>query len=242
MIAQIPDLEKGRIAEENDSGVLGAMPESNSAVPIYIQIFIQSSEKTLKKLTLIAALFVFCFFERPAHGQQFDAAFGLGTVSSGAPTTSQGLFFPSLRGGLYPSVSADFLLARRLGIEGEFAWRGSQAQYGGVEPYRPIFYAINAIWAPKLAKPITAELLAGIGGEDLRFYGNLNYNPLAGYTNYTSSNHFMGDIGGGIRAYVWHNAFVRPEVRLYLIHNNVEFSSGYVARYGVSLGYSFGGR
>lgn len=196
----------------------------------------------MRKLTLIVALFVLCLFERPAHAQQFDAAFGFGTISSSAPTTSQGLLFPSLRGGLYPSISADFLVKRRLGIEGEFAWRGSQAEYGGVEPYRPIFYAINAIWAPKLTKNITAELLGGIGGEDLRFYGNLNYNPLGGYTNYTSSNHFMADLGGGIRAYVWRNAFVRPEVRLYLIHNNVEFSSGYVERYGVSIGYSFGGR
>lgn len=196
----------------------------------------------MRKLTLITALFVFCLFEGTAHGQQFDAAFGMGTVSSGAPTTSQGLLFPSLRGGLYPSISADFLVTRRLGIEGEFAWRASQAQYGGVEPYRPIFYAINAIWAPKLTKNITAELLGGLGGEDLRFYGNPNFNSLAGFTNYTSSNHFMGDIGGGIRAYVWHNVFVRPEVRLYLVHNNVEFSSGHVERYGVSLGYSFGGR
>ena len=35
---------------------------------------------------------------------------------------------------------------------------------------------------------------------------------------------------------------LRDEVRLYLIHNNVEFSSGYATRYGISLGYSFGGR
>ena len=199
-------------------------------------------EKNLKKLTLIATLFVFCLFERTAHGQQIDAAFGVGTLSSGAGTTSGGLFFPTLGGGTYPSFSADVLLIHRLGIEGELDWRASQNLYGGAQPYRPIFYAFNAIWAPKLAKPITAELLAGIGGEDLRFYGVLNYNPLAGYTNYTSSNHFMADFGGGIRAYFWRNAFIRPEVRLYLIHNNVEFSSNYAARYGVSLGYSFGGR
>ncbi|HSY63749.1 MAG TPA: hypothetical protein VK829_04075 [Terriglobales bacterium] len=196
----------------------------------------------MKKLTLILALFVFCLLERPLHAQQFDAAFGFGTLSSGAPTTSGGLLFPSLRGGLYPSISADFLVSHRVGLEGEFAWRASQGLYGGAEPYRPIFYAINAIWAPKLTKGVTAELLGGIGGEDLRFYGTLNYNPLSGYTNYTSSNHFMADVGGGIRAYFWHNAFIRPEARLYLVHNNVEFSSGYVARYGVSIGYSFGGR
>jgi hypothetical protein len=221
---------------------LGPCPESNLSDAIYIQFLSESSEKTLKKVLLIAALFVFCLTESIAHGQQFDAAFGLGTVTSGAPTTSNGFFFPSLRGGAYPSISADFLITHRAGIEGEFAWRASQAQYGGVQPYRPIFYAINAIWAPRLAKPVTAELLAGLGGEDLRFYGIVNYNPLAGYTNDTSSNHFMGDFGGGIRAYFWHNAFIRPEARIYLIHNNVEFSSGFVTRYGVSLGYSFGGR
>ena len=201
-----------------------------------------ASEKNLKKLALVLALFVFCLFELPLHAQQFDAAFGLGTISSGAPTTSNGLLYPSEKGGLYPSISADFLVTHRAGIEGEFAWRASQGLYGGLEPYRPIFWAINAIWAPRLAKGITAELLGGIGGEDLRFYGTLNYNPLSGYTNYTSSNHLMGDVGGGIRAYFWHNAFIRPEARLYLIHNNVEFSSGYVARYGASIGYSFGGR
>jgi hypothetical protein len=207
------------------------------------QISRESSEKNLKKLTLIATLFVFCLFDRVAHAQQIDAAFGFGSLSSAAGKTSGGLFFPTAGGGGYPSFSADFLLRHRLGIEGELFWRASQNLYGGFQPYRPIFYSFNAIWAPKLAKPITAELLAGIGGEDLRFYtpvGNCNF--LTGCTNYVSSNHFMGDFGGGIRAYFWRNAFIRPEARLYLIHNNVEFSSGYATRYGVSLGYSFGGR
>jgi len=196
----------------------------------------------LKKLSLIATLFVFCLFEGAAVAQQIDAAFGVGSLSSGSATSSNGLLFPTMGGGAYPSFSADVLVYHRLGIEGDLAWRASQNLYGGAEPFRPILYTFNVIWAPKIVKPITAELLAGIGGEDLRFYGTLNYNPFAGYTNYTSSNHFMGDFGGGIRAYFWRNAFIRPEARLYLIHNNVEFSSGYAARYGVSLGYSFGGR
>jgi hypothetical protein len=197
----------------------------------------------LKKLTLIATLFVFCLFERPANAQQIDVAFGFGTLSSAAGKTSGGLLFPTVGGGAHPSFSADVLIIHRFGIEGELDWRASQNLYGGFQPYRPIFYAFNAIWAPKIAKPITAELLAGIGGEDLRFYTPTgNCNLFVGCTNYVSSNHLMGDVGGGIRAYFWRNAFVRPEVRLYLIHNNAEFSSGYAARYGVSLGYSFGGR
>jgi len=231
------------IAAEKDSKPVGQFPQSNSAGRGHIQVFRKSSEENVKKLAVIAALFVFCLFERNASAQQIDAAFGFGSLSSAAGKSSAGLFFPSSGGGAYPSFSADFLLKRRLGLEGEMSWRASQNLYGGFQPYRPIFYSFNAIWAPKLAKPITAELLAGIGGEDIRFYtasGTCNF--LTGCTNYVSSNHFMGDFGGGIRAYFWRNAFIRPEARLYLIHNNIEFSSGYATRYGVSLGYSFGGR
>jgi hypothetical protein len=205
-------------------------------------VFVKSSEKNLKKLILMATLFVFCLFERPAHGQQIDAAFGFGTLTSAAGKTSGGLFFPTVGGGGYPSFSADFLLLHHVGIEGDVFWRASQNLYGAFQPYRPIFYTFNAIWAPRLAKPITAELMAGIGGESLRFYTGVGNCGAFGCTNYVSSNHFVGDFGGGIRAYFWRNAFIRPEVRLYLINNNVEFSSGYATRYGVSLGYSFGGR
>jgi len=196
----------------------------------------------LRKLTFVAVAVLFCLFQLPAHAQQFDAAFGVSTISSGTGTTSNGLFFPSETGGAYPGLSADFLLHHRFGVEGDIFWRASQGLYGGYQPYRPIFYSFNAIWAPRITKNVTAELMGGIGGEDLRFYGFINCNALLGCTNYSSSNHFMGDFGGGIRAYVWHNAFVRPEARLYLINNNAEFSSDKVVRYGVSLGYSFGGR
>lgn len=197
----------------------------------------------MEKLSLIAIVFVFCLCQSVAHGQQVDAAFGLSTVKSGAGTTTNGVFFPTMGGGAYPSFSADFLITHRVGVEGEVDWRASQNLYGGFQPYRPIFWAFNAIWAPKLAKNFTAELMAGIGGENLRFYtSSLSCSFVTGCTNYVSSNHFMGDFGGGLRAYFWRNAFIRPEARLHLIHNNVEFSSSYAARYGVSIGYSFGGR
>ena len=197
----------------------------------------------MKKTTLITAIFVLSLLGSAAHAQQIDVAFGLSTLSSTAGKTTAGLFFPSIRGGAYPDFSADFLLKHRLGVEGDISWRASQSNYGGFQPFRPIFYDFNVLWAPRLAKPVTAEILAGVGAESLRFYtGNTTCNFVTGCTSYSSSNHFMGDFGGGIRAYFWKDAFIRPEVRLYLIHNNVEFSSSYAARYGISLGYSFGGR
>jgi hypothetical protein len=51
----------------------------------------------------------------------------------------------------------------------------------------------------------------------------------------------MGDVGGGLKFYVYRSFFVRPEMRLYLIHNNVEFVSSRAFRYGASIGYTFGG-
>jgi len=196
----------------------------------------------VKKLTVVILAFASCLLASSACAQQFDAAFGVSTISSSSGTITNCLFFPSDRGGAYPGFSADLLLRHRLGFEGDLSWRASQNLYGGSQPYRPVFYSFNAIWAPKLGKNFTAELLAGVGGEDLRFYGYTNCNNFFGCTTYSSSNHFMGDFGGGLRAYIWHNVFIRPEVRLYLINNNVEFSSNTVVRYGGSLGYSFGGR
>jgi hypothetical protein len=206
-------------------------------------ISMKALENNVKQLTVVTALFVICLLAGTASAQRIDAAFGFGTLTAPAGKTSGAFFFPSMGGGGYPSFSADFLLKHRLGIEGEVSWRASQNLYGGFQPYRPIFYSFNAIWAPRLAKPITAELLAGIGGENLRFYTPFtNCSSFSGCTNYLSSNHFMGDFGGGIRAYFWQGAFIRPEVRLYLINNNNEFSSSYATRYSISLGYSFGGR
>jgi len=188
----------------------------------------------------MTAVFALCFIGAAAHAQQLDFGFGYSTTSAPAANTSNGLLFPSEKGGGYPSFSADFLMKRRVGVEGEISWRAHQSLYGGNQPYRPLFWAFNAIWAPKLSKNFTAEVLGGIGGEDLRFYGITSCTYAFYCTNYASSSHFMGDFGGGLRAYVWHDVFIRPEVRVYLINNNQEFSSGRVARYGATLGYSFG--
>ena len=49
----------------------------------------------------------------------------------------------------------------------------------------------------------------------------------------------MGHFGGGFRYYFHGHFFVRPEAHLYMIHNNLEFSSPYATRFGVSLGYTF---
>jgi hypothetical protein len=197
-------------------------------------------ENALRKLTFVAILCVVVLMQRPAHAQQFDAAFGFNALTAPAGSTdSSGTFFPSIRGGLYPSFSADLLLKHHYGVQGEVAWRARQNNYGGYEPYRPLFYDFNGIWAPQIGKKFGAELMAGVGAESLRFYQGYYNCSFVSCTDYVSSNHFDVHVGGGIRYYFWHSLFIRPEAHLYWVNNNQEFSSGTVGRFGVSIGYSF---
>lgn len=194
----------------------------------------------MRKFGLLVALGLFLLLQRNAYSQEFDAAFGVGTVTAPSGTVSQGgSTVISQRGGAYPSFSADLLLKRRFGFSGELAWRASRNLYAGFQPYRPLFYDFNGIYAPKLGKHFGAELMAGIGWESLRFYQPTFQCNFVTCTNYISSNHFMGHFGAGIRYYVWGHLFVRPEAHLYLIHNNVEFPSSQAARFGMSIGYTF---
>jgi hypothetical protein len=191
----------------------------------------------------VTAAFSFFFIVNLAHAQQIDIGFGVSGLTSPSSTSSTVFLAPSQAGGTYLGFNGDFLLKKNFGVGGEIFWRASQSLYNGYQPYRPLFWDFNGVWLPHLAKHVTGELAAGIGVESIRFYNNFyTCSYITGCTNYTSSNHFMGDFGGGIRFYPHGNFFIRPEARLYLIHNNVEFNSSHATRYGVTIGYTFGDR
>jgi hypothetical protein len=201
----------------------------------------------MKRLILLAAVSGFLVSASAAFGQQMDLAFGVGTVTAPSASSASGKYSPqSLSGGAYPAFSGDVLFFKKqFGINGEVAWRASEAKYYpfqnpfiGPQPYRPIFFDFNGIWVPQVSKRAAPELMAGIGGEDVRFYQQFFSCSYFGCTNYTATTHFMGHFSGGLRLYVFGNFFVRPEAHLYLIHNNFEFSSGRATRFGVSIGYS----
>lgn len=197
----------------------------------------------MKKVGMILFIASLCGVVVPAAAQKVDVAIAGGSVisSNSSFSSSQGLV-PGQGGGTYIGVNGDVLFHRHLGVQGEVNWRASQGIYAGLFPYRPIFWDFNAIYARRFSPRLGAEVLGGIGGESLRFYsGQYNCDAYGNCTNYVSSNHFMADVGGGLRVYFWHNLFLRPELRLYLVHNNTQFSSNYPLRYGVSLGYTFGG-
>ncbi len=207
---------------------------------------VQSKEESLKRLTVILTICLSSGITVPALAQQIDVGFAGGSISSASASqgSSTGIaaFNPSERGGTFIGFNGDVIFYHNLGIEGEVNWRASQGLYAGVVPYRPIFYDFNAIYSKQFSKRVGAEALAGIGGESIRFYtGSYNCDFYGNCTNYVGSNHFLADFGGGIRLYAWRSLFVRPEVRLYMIPNNQEFSSDFVVRYGASIGYTFGG-
>ena len=194
----------------------------------------------MRKLCSLMVLAASFLLSGTLHAQQFDVGFGVGTLTAPSASSATGNHAPvSLTGGAYPVFSADLLLKKQFGVGGELAWRGSQNLYGGFQPYRPLFYDFNGIYAPKLGKHAAAEVMAGIGWESLRFYQGFTSCGAISCTDFVSSNHFMGHVGGGLRYYFYGHFFVRPEAHLYMIHNNEEFSSGRAARFGVSLGYTF---
>lgn len=197
----------------------------------------------MKKLSIVAFLGVLFLLAKPLYAQEFDAAFGVGSLTAPSASGASGDHAPvSMTGGAYPAVSVDLLLKHHFGVGGEVAWRASRNNYIAPltnQPYRPLFYDFNAIYAPKLSKHLTAEVMGGIGWESIRFYQGFTTCGAFTCTDFFSSNHFLGHFGGGLRYYVWGHLFVRPEAHLYLVNNNMEFSSPRAARLGVSIGYTF---
>jgi outer membrane protein with beta-barrel domain len=200
----------------------------------------------LKQTFRVAILLTFACaalaaFSSSAQAQKIDVAFGLSTIDAPGASAADSSHAPvSLTGGTYPGFSGDVLFFHNLGIGGEIYWRGSQSDnyLGSGFNYRPLFYDFNAVYAPKLAKHTYLELVGGIGALSTRFYTGTVCGPY-NCTNYQSSNHFDADFGAGLKLYPAGGFFIRPEARVYLINNNIDYSSAHATRFGLSIGYTF---
>jgi hypothetical protein len=184
-----------------------------------------------------------------ATAQKVDIMAGWNTLEAFSTTNDVvGFVQPQEKKGTYYSLSGDYvrLSRHRLGINVESSWRNKAAIYPfNGESYRPFFSDVNALYQPRIRKKFGLDVLAGVGVATTRFNvpaSNLCNTGGAGCTYYTNSNHFMEDLGFGVRYYFWRRFFVRPEVHYYHIQNNVEFNSDNVYRVGGSLGYTFGPR
>lgn len=180
-------------------------------------------------------------FTSVAQAQKIDLGFGISTIDAPGASSADSNHSPvSLTGGTYPGFSGDVLFWHNVGVGGEIFWKATQADYAGQGfNYRPIFYDVNAVYAPKLARHTYLELVAGIGALSSRFYTGTTCG-IYSCSNYQSENHFNADFGGGIKFYPKGGFFIRPEARVYVVNNNQEFSSPIATRYGVSIGYTFG--
>jgi hypothetical protein len=200
----------------------------------------------LRKLAILVPVFTLLALAQLAFAQQGDIMIGGGTLLSSSPATGLGNFQqPAEKGGAYINISGDVVTFKhRYGFGVETAWRASQGNYPDYEDttYRPILTDFNAVFQPKITKKIGADLFGGIGVASTRFYVPevVSCSYVSGCINYSSSDHFMEDVGGGLRYYVWHHFFVRPELHYYHIQNNVEFNSNNVFRVGASIGYTIG--
>jgi hypothetical protein len=196
----------------------------------------------LRKFALVLTACAVLLFAALARAQQVDVALGAGILLSTTNlTASQAYLPPAEKGGIYPSFSIDRIFKNRFGYNGEVALSYKHESYNGFQEYRPIFYDLNAVFAPHLIKRMDADFMAGVGGERVLFYspsGNCNFPSGCGTT--LNSNHLLFDLGADLRYSVWRHLFVRPEVHLYHIVNNVEFHSDNVLRVGASIGYRFG--
>ena len=191
----------------------------------------------MKKLSFLVVTFALVFMlGSAAQAQQFDLSFGVSGLTAPSSTAT----LQTIGGGAYPTFGLDFLFYHNFGVGFNAAFRASQNLYQGFQPFRPFFYDVDAVYAPPLGKHAQLELSAGIGAESVRFYTPfLTCGTFTGCTDFVSSNHFLGQFGGGLRLYATNRIFIRPEAHVYLVHNNVEFSGSHATRFGLSIGYSF---
>lgn len=191
----------------------------------------------------LVSFFVLCSF---ASAQQGDAYIGAGTLltnGSSCTLNSTGNLICPEKGGTYLNLGADVIFKNRVGAAFDVNWKAGQGDFGGLGvPYRPLLFTFNGVFQPRLGKKAGLDLFGGIGWQSTRFYG---YQPTSNCVFfgacYTSSNHFLVDVGGGIRYYVWGHMFIRPEARVFHILNNSDnFTSGNVIRVGASIGYTIG--
>ncbi len=200
------------------------------------------------KHVLAAIILSVLFFSIPSQSQVYsspvgprgDIGFSVGTLTASSSASASGNHSPqTIGGGAYLTIGGNCLFWNSFGLGTEVSWRASRNLYEGSQQFRPVFYDVHGTYAPNLGQHAQLELIGGMGALSTYFYALYGCNTFA-CTNYSSTNHFMGDVGVGVRLYVHNNIFLRPELREYFIHNAYEFSSGHASREGVTLGYAFG--
>jgi hypothetical protein len=195
-----------------------------------------------------------------AKAQGFSAYFGIGSAHDGAATSagcpSKQVFDevngfcesgPTI-GGPFGVIGGDFMIKPHLGINAEYSWRFTQADYlpdAGLNA-RPSFYDFNAIYQPGVATSrIVPVIEGGLGGSKLSLYFNQASCVTQVCQNSSqvvaTSNHFQLHAAVGVKLYVKSDIFIKPQFDLHWVHNlDQQFGSNFVPQYTIAIGYTFG--
>lgn len=168
-----------------------------------------------------------------ARSQSLDVFAGLNGLTAHQAVQN----IPRLGGGLFPSAGADLFLGP-VGLGAEATFRAGQNSSG----LRPSYYDVNLLFDPiHIGREFIPVFMVGLGAQSIKDYQGLaRCGGLGGCADY-SSTHFTGHVGVGLKAYLTEHIFLRPEAHFYFIRHNGQLDATNSQRFGLSLGYSFGG-
>ncbi|MGH9563808.1 MAG: hypothetical protein ACRD3S_20330, partial [Terracidiphilus sp.] len=200
----------------------------------------------------VALLFCLLFVSAGAVSAQSASLYyagGTATDSSSGPlnTLGAGVTFNTPKmGGFFETIGGDVIFRHKIGVGAEISFRNSRGPYAGIE-YRPSFYDVNAVYYPlSNLHRIAPEIQGGVGRSKLAFYYAPQFCVIApqgcgSSTGQISTvNHPELHFSGGVRFYVWRNAFVRPQVDIRWVKDFADFGSSWVPEYSLAVGYTFG--
>jgi hypothetical protein len=197
----------------------------------------------LRRFFLLAFVWIFFALASSALAQEVNFAVGGSTLFASKPNNASIAFPPpEERGGVYPGASLEYVRPDHFGFQAEFSYRYHKAEYDGYQPYRPIIYDVNGVYAATIDSKTKLDFLAGVGGQTTIFYNDVNgcYGNGGICILHVNSTHFAVHLGFDVRRYIWRKFFVRPELNYYRVINNSEFNSDNLFRFGASIGYTFG--
>lgn len=165
-----------------------------------------------------------------ARAQSVDVFAGLNVLT--AKEVSQ---IPKLGGGVFPSAGAELWLGA-IGIGAEAAFRATTTD----QNLRPTYFDVNLLLSPfHITRSAWPELMVGLGSQNVQGFEDLGSCGSLSNCAQFAGHHLAAHLGLALKIYATEHFFVRPEAHFYFVHDNQAFPNA--QRFGVSLGYSFGG-
>ncbi len=167
-----------------------------------------------------------------SSAQSVDVFAGLNALSASQAVQN----IPRLSGGVFPSVGVNLFFGM-FGVGAEVAGRATRNSSG----IRPVYYDVNLLVDPiHISRSIIPIFMFGLGAQSISSYtGLVSCGGVGPCTSYVGS-HLSAHVGMDLKVYLTEHLFLQPEAHFYFIRNN-QLQAASAQRYGVSLGWTFGG-